>query len=246
MRQYIFFKYFLIILSFFSISLVAQSNNEFYLLTTLYNEHNQKRIEEYQECLDRNCSNQYIKKIVVFLEGATKVNLKHPKIEIVPIKSRPSYRSFMQYALKKLHHKVVMIANADIYFDQTLKLFNNYKWNNKFLALTRYEHYKNSTWKRHRNSFDVWIYHTSLLNKYPTQELQLGLPAHDVRFVYQMKKMGAIISNPSLSIKTWHIDSTSPKSKPYKNNYEDYQKLLNNHEFRQALVSLKNFSFSYL
>ena len=55
------------------------------------------------------------------------------------IDGRPTYRQLFEYANAKFPYRTVIVANADIYFDDTLDLLRHVSLEDTILALTRLE-----------------------------------------------------------------------------------------------------------
>ncbi len=200
-------NYRLILFIFLTFHNFILSNIAVNILTTYYNEKDEQRINEYKYCFEKNIQNPYIKKIYVFYEN--KKNplenfLQHEKITILPITHRPTFKDYIDYAAQYLSNEINIICNTDIYFDDTLTYLENYDLENKVLALTRYnipEYHGN--WERHIFSHDAWAFRTPI--KHFDANIILGIPACDLRILYNLNKAGITIENPSLSIKIWHV-----------------------------------------
>jgi hypothetical protein len=121
-------------------------SNRFALLTTMYDEENPLRRDEFQICLEKNLNHPLIDKIYVFfeIEEPTENELfkfiksKKNNVEIILIKKKPTFELFFNFANKNLEGKNIIIANADIYFDDTLHKIEEYDFTNKFFVLTRW------------------------------------------------------------------------------------------------------------
>jgi hypothetical protein len=212
-------------------------NNEFTLLTTLYNEKNLERISEYEYALTKNLMLSCIKKIIIFYENFNEYSFinklleEHTdKLEIIPIDSRPSFSSFFDFANKNLKTKKVIIANADIYFDRSLKLLNYKYLANSLISLNRYEDLPDQIKMldiglKIGNDFysfsaDTWIFCSPIKVKISEQFL-LGT-SHCEKFLNDVLKYKLTLKNPALDIKSYHVHNSKIRNYEIKDNYSNY------------------------
>jgi len=190
----------------------------FHLCISLYPEKDTKRYEELMFCLHQNINLSEIKKIHIFDEGVTHSSLQalSPKISIYPIYERPTYHDFFKFANEHLIGEKVIIANSDIFFDSTLALILDHPFENIVFALTRYNLKKYLThlgkpWERHHGSQDAWIFLSPIKEFY--SDIKLGWFGCDNWIAWEMHAAGLQVSNPSLSIFTWHVHENPKKEK---------------------------------
>jgi hypothetical protein len=112
------------------------------------------------------------------------------------------------------------MANSDIFFDNTLKYLTNYNFNNKFLALTRYEYDTNQLYIGGKSSQDTWIFKSPYLGNTNELNFCFGIPGCDNSLTYFVHKNNYIIYNPSLTIKSWHVHKSNIRT--YSNNNRIY------------------------
>ena len=179
------------------------------LLVHYYREGNSERQKEIDECFERNVKSRLFKRIVVFSSESI-LPFRGHQCDIVPIE-RPTYRELFTYANKHLATQICIIANSDIFFGPTLinhieKLSTNELW-----ALTRwqyYDRYKVIFYGR-AQSQDAWIFYApvadldSIVCDYP-----LGKPGCDNRIAFEFAKVGYKVSNPSKSIRVYHLHNS--------------------------------------
>lgn len=196
----------------------------FVLITTLYNEKDPVRLEEYTECLSKNLHNPYIEKIVVLFEDASnlpeekkqlKKTLTHSevdKVQLYYIQSRPSFQDIIDVANKFCGSNIIF-ANADIYFDESLKSFTQHPLDNFLVCLSRYD-LIDDRWQsaangftigktRYKASFDSWIFKSPLNIKIPHQ-FKPGIWGCE-KFANYAIKAGYRLINPSNEIKSYHV-----------------------------------------
>lgn len=118
--------------------------NKVTLLTTLCPS-SEARNREFARCLINNISNPYIERIVILSEfdqspdfGILNELLSLSKIFFIRIPGRPTFFDFFQYANQHCAGKKVVIANSDIYFDNSLSNVLTHHKEDDFFVLTRW------------------------------------------------------------------------------------------------------------
>lgn len=195
------------------------TSNQFILLTMLYNEKNQKRIDEYLACLEKNLCHENISEIRVFYDTSKDSDdnkildfLKEHKIPTILVNDRVSFKQFFDYANLHLKNKKIILSNADIYFNDTLNLISNYSLENKFIALTRWEVQTDGSLEYYKGnqpgfSQDTWIFESPIIN-FDLETIKMGTVACDNRLSYLAKQLGLNILNPSLSVQCCHLHTS--------------------------------------
>jgi hypothetical protein len=205
---------------------------EKFLFICLYNEVNLERKKEYERCLKENVNNSQLDKIcVIYEENGEKMSFPEtmfdsPKISVIKVAKRPTYSDIFEIINSIVGNKdiISILANSDIYFDESLELVNNIDMDSVCLALTRYDVLKDNTIQFHDSvcSQDTWIFRGRI--KPIESSFNLGIAGCDNRIAYEIEKAGYSIVNPSLDIKTYHLhnsqvrnyNKTQPIPKPYK------------------------------
>ena len=132
--------------------------------------------------------------------------LKSLSVTILTIQDRPTFGQTFELANKLYPDSVVIVANADIFFNTTLKKLKHIKWDNTFLALTRWDVDHNWSFVRVTNEFsqDVWIFKTPL-KPFIKSHFQLGKLFCDNAIAYWAVKSGLRVLNPSLTVQACHL-----------------------------------------
>lgn len=161
------------------------------LLQNFYFDSNTDRQKEIEECFYNNSSLSEID-------------------SFVPIYS--SYRLTFQDFFNRINkltseNDINIIANSDIYFDSTIKLSEKIKTTECY-ALSRWEVQLNNVTEHFArpDSQDAWIFRGPIKNI--SADFFLGYRGCDNRLAYEIQKSGLKISNPSLSIKSYHLHLT--------------------------------------
>lgn len=222
MIQKIVFCFFYLIL--LHLNLYSQSS-KFNLITVLYNETNEARMNEYKTCLERNLAHPLIDKIHILYDDSkdTKHNallnyLITKPVHISYIHERPTFGMCFELAHKEYAESIVILSNADIYFNNTLESLIGYDVTNKFLVLTRWNVKEDDSlelFKQYKPdgnfddtmsylSQDVWIFKTPL-KQFQNPHFRLGTWACDGYIAYQAYISGLRVINPCLTIQACHL-----------------------------------------
>ena len=161
------------------------TNHNFQLVISLYNEKKIDRVMEFLLVLAINLQNKNIQKIHVLFEnnGNSRENLSrtvintllirnklYDNLKIINIKEKPNFSYIFQYANQFPKSSNIMIANSDIMLDDSLAQIGNKLKNDDFICLSRYNWDKSlKSWNliymefggnKYTNVFshDVWIF----------------------------------------------------------------------------------------
>ena len=171
------------------------------LIINWYNDTNPERLAEYVNCLQRNCQNEYITEIITVGDESP----AHPKITNI----LTSYRPMFIHLFEKMGNGINIIANTDIYFDETLSLARPSV--KEVYALTRWDVDKvgNAMFFNRADSQDVWIFNGKTECK---AAFSIGMPGCDNSLVHMLDKAGYEVSNPSLNIKAYHLHNSEVRN----------------------------------
>jgi len=175
-----------------------------------------ERHEEILICLQENINNKYIKKIIVVLEKPLETfPFDSPKLEFWELYKRPTYSDMFEHANINYVGETCIIANSDIFFNDTLKHLENFNLENLFLCLTRYDLKLDGSLVFINEDFmmrsqDVWIFKSPV----PTvlverSKFHLGTNACDNMISRIATDSGLTTSNPSLLIETIHLHNSN-------------------------------------
>jgi len=175
------------------------------LLTLLYNETNEQRQQEYKFCFLKNLNNPGIKKIVVFYDTSLDNDdntfhqwLKQHPINIVPVDDRITYFEAFNHANQWYKDHTIILANGDIYFDDTLSILTQINLTNTFLSITR----DDLRGSKGEGSSDVWVFKSPILGF--GEGLQMGTTFCDQIISFLAIKNGMKVYNPCHSINCYH------------------------------------------
>jgi hypothetical protein len=174
------------------------------LYTSYYQDKNPIRQAELDYCLKQNIDNPFIDRIMIFAESS--LPFTSEKVQIISDK-RPTYND----KFNAINHYIVspieisIVANSDIYFDETLKELQS-MLNGRFCyALSRYDVKPDSEPVLHQEKFsqDTWIF-CGKVKPIKFGAFHLGVPGCDNRIAWELNRAGYILKNPASKIKTYH------------------------------------------
>jgi hypothetical protein len=124
---------------------------------------------------------------------------------------RPTYNDFFNLINQNTEAETISIlANTDIYFDESVRILKYLNLKNKCFALTRWDFSEKGTATintRRFDSQDVWIFKGKI--KPIEGNFHLGRQACDSVIAGNISRAGYIITNPSLSIKSYHLHNSN-------------------------------------
>lgn len=175
------------------------------LLTTYYPIKDPARKQEIDEALQLNIRTSAIDKIIILNEGGYTDLFDNAKIQIIEIKSRPTYSRFFEAInFITLENDINIIANTDISFDNQISILKKLNWKNRCMALSRWElnEIERAVLYNHNDSQDTWIFQGKI--KDVNADFPLGVPRCDNRLMYELQRVGYQVVNPAYSIKSYH------------------------------------------
>lgn len=199
-------------------------NKPISLVTCFYKDRDFLRQAELQECLERNTNNPLLNRIVLLVEeGAeTEKLLMHPKVEsvIVP-KGKQTFADLIRVANERCSGEVVVLANTDIYFDETLSFINSVDLAQRVIVSTRREvgTQGHSLWSYHQQASDAWVMEAPI--QAHDLDIELGKNGCESLFLGRMLRVGYSIQNVSLDLKCYHMHASQKRN--YDPNVDRYK-----------------------
>lgn len=184
------------------------------LFINWYLENKQPRGKELNRCVENNFRSKFIDEII----NLSDTKLPEGKIKNIAIEGRPTYNDFLRVISEIAKpNDISIIANLDIYFDETILLCKNMTERDVY-ALTRWDVWdekgKDVTFLNRHDSQDAWIF-KGKPKLIPAANFGIGVPGCDNAFAFLLKKNGYRVSNPSLTIKAYHYHRDARRN--YKN-----------------------------
>ncbi|MEM1312648.1 MAG: O-antigen ligase family protein [Patescibacteria group bacterium] len=207
----------------------AQKVRKIGLYTTYFISKNQERQAELDFCLKNNLNNKFIDRIYLWCDHLPEYAQSNPKIVQIKYKDTPTFEHFINHANLHNTDKIAIIANSDIYFDDSLNKLRHFDLDNKFLALTRTENDSKLSpegsrdWSDSFYSFsqDAWVFEPPLKNF--KADFELGKVACDNRLAAEAYFAGLKVFNPCLSINTYHRHASQVRTWSRENSYHGFR-----------------------
>lgn len=188
------------------------------LLIEYHTPKNTERNREYIQCIENNINSKLFKTITIFAEDDLPSNISDSSIvKVVRTDKRRKYKDFFNYCNDNYMGQICVLSNTDIYFDNSLKFIESVDMNNRLLALTRWDeedglavlHDKEES---SRFSQDTWIFKPIVSFKNSSNisggDFYMGIPGCDNRIAAEFHLSGYKVSNPCLSIKSYHLHNS--------------------------------------
>jgi len=204
---------------------------QYYTVKSENDAYRSNRQEEVNKCLLLNVKNRFLDEIHLLTEELFALDfipeeLKH-KIKQVVIHKRLDYSTAFEYYTTNIPNTICILANADIFTDESIEVLDHIEFDRSILALNRYEfdsdekatllsgleinrnfpalfpNYGPSIWSQ-----DAWVWKASSIN-IPGVDFLLGSWGCDIRIAYFLRQAGYIIYNPSFLISINHYDRMS-------------------------------------
>ena len=175
------------------------------LITQYYKCKTKERQKELESCLQINIHNKYISKIILLSEKELPSYLCHEKVKVIDRKSRSTFGDMFK-ASNDYKGEICIIANSDIYFDDSLKFVYKLDLTSAFLTPCRYNVREDGSYykpKRRGGGVDAWFF------KSPTGleniNIMVGALACDQRLNHVIWKRGYELYNCYEELKIYHL-----------------------------------------
>lgn len=164
------------------------------LIYNYYEDKNPQRKREIDFCLQKNLDNKLLTTV------------------IIETPHKPSYNYFFQ-VINKLTtpNDINIICNSDIFLDESIGLVTQYLTNQpqkQMFALSRWDWFNSSNivFFDRQDSQDTWIVKGPVVGVYG--DFTLGIRGCDNRIAEEFHLAGYQVSNPSKSIKSYHVHNS--------------------------------------
>lgn len=191
------------------------------LLTEFFEHREVERRAELLECLMLNIQNPDISEIWLLAEEQLMLP-EHislfSKVKKIAVDGRALFSHFFA-AINSYHEKdtIYIVANLDIYFDETLRKLSKLDWNDLFVCLSRWnlEGYcgtpggkpllNNKLQLNPADSHDCWITSGQVKEDLVRSSMfSMGIPGCDGKLCYLMQQSGYRTINPCEDIISYH------------------------------------------
>lgn len=205
--------------------LQQRSSTRLNLVTSLYNESNHLRMEEYKLALRLNLANPAIDKIYIFwdkISGDPPSWLNYDKIIIIENSGRPSFDQLFTFCNNTNVNKNWLVCNGDIVITKDIMLIEHKCLKDTLLAITRWEftsETETSVFHYHEtpNKFsqDTWVINTPFKIHPECKNIFMGEIGCDSAISKIYKNSDTKVLNPCIDIKTLHIHLQNSRSQKY-------------------------------
>jgi hypothetical protein len=193
------------------------------LLTGFYRDPEPARHAEFLECIRRNALNEFIEQIHLLVERpadplevvqALPLALQ-PKLRFAAETGRLTFEQLFTYANLQLVGRRVIVANADIYFDASLRRLGSLDLRGAMLCLSRWDVQPDGSTRfiDMASSQDAWIFEA------PIPALRCNFPVGqwgcDNRLAWEAQRIGLVLSNPSRSVRANHLHLSGVSRHPH-------------------------------
>ncbi len=176
------------------------------LFVSIYPEQSAQRRLELQACLEKNQESQLFDNVCLLVEGAAELTVSTNRVERRRFSERPTYRDYFQWANECLSSDddYSVIANSDLYFDDTLLPLVRCLKLGQCAALSRWDVQADGSARLfdRNDSQDVWIFKGKI--RPVVSDYLMGVPRCDNRLLYELRRAGYEVINPSFSVRAFH------------------------------------------
>ena len=177
------------------------------LLTTYYVSESEERNRENARSLAENIRLPLIDQIFLVLQDDRAPAVPEgAKIAHIRLGRRPRFCDFFEITnCMREEGTRFIIANSDIYFNETLSLLDSVSLDNTIVLLTRWDLCRDGTlaFDNNYNCQDAWIYSGSMppeLGRFP-----IGQHGCDNRLLFELGEHRFRLVNPSLCVQSVHV-----------------------------------------
>lgn len=182
------------------------------VFTSYYNETDPARRDEVIKCLIKNINCNTIDQVCLLLENVN-TPISHPKLVTKTITHRPKYINFIEWGNQLVADSkdITVICNSDIYFDNSLRPLTRVLCSDHCAALARWDFDRNGIPSVYYTPYsqDTWIFSGKIRDI--ECNFQIGIPGCDNRFMHELFEAGYKVTNPSLTIRSYHRHRAPPR-----------------------------------
>ncbi len=186
-----------------------------HVITPFYKDSDFLRQLELREALHRNVNNPEISRLIVLVERGAEDEplLQDPKVLVIPVpQGRQTYADLVRVANEHCVGEVVVFANTDIYFDETISFVRDLQSTEAVYVSTRREVREEgrSEWTINQQSSDAWAIMAPI--KAHDLDVQLGKMGCESLFLGRMYRSGYTVENISLDWRCYHLHATQKRN----------------------------------
>ena len=182
------------------------------LITSYYRDSNISRQKEIDFCLGLNIDNKSIDEILILNEEGS-LPIENDKIKQIKF-SRPKFKDFFN-TINDITNKddINILANTDIFFNDSLSNIDKLDLTNKVIALLRWEYNGGNPIIpiRRGDCQDSWIW-AGEMKSLDDSDFYLGKLGCDNRIAWELKNVGYSLTNDCNLIQSVHVHETKKRN----------------------------------
>ena len=192
------------------------------LFVEFLNTNNRERQKEYDDTLSINNQLNYFDNIYIIKDKNVVLPFQSDKFKIILQQNdRTTYQFVFDLPEAQNDNDINILANSDIYFDNSINLINDKITEEIAIGLSRWYLPNDTAYlaaghhmhgRAAPESNDVWIWKGK--NKVQNGNFPIGYYSCDCRIMQCFVEAEYRVYNPAISIKTWHNHITRPTSIP--------------------------------
>ncbi|MEK6889064.1 MAG: sulfotransferase domain-containing protein [Nanoarchaeota archaeon] len=203
------------------------------LLIQYYKDDMPERQKELEECIKRNINDNGIDRIFMFFPKEVNAShIKSKKVKKIFLRKQLTYWDCFNFANSRLSGDICVIANTDIYFDESLAIVSRANFRNLLIALTRHDIMPDGSAGLMKNpvkrdkeykkidpahSQDVWIFRPPIVKS--ESNFIMGRAGCERALARELLNKKINVINPSLIIKTYHLHLTQKRNPEFNESY---------------------------
>lgn len=179
------------------------------LFVSIYPEQSAQRRLELQACFEKNLESRLFDNVCLLVEGTAELTVSISRVQRRQFSRRPTYRDYFQWANECISSDddYSVIANSDLYFDDTLVPLLNFLRSGQCAALSRWDVQADGSARLfdRNDSQDVWVFKGRI--RPVVCDYLIGVPRCDNRLLQELRQAGYEVINPAFSVRTCHLHS---------------------------------------
>lgn len=187
------------------------------LFTTWYDSGNVHRQLELEECFRRNLNNPFFDKICLWQYSGSALSAE-TKLVVRQENRQADFNDFFEWInAVSQPDDIAIIANTDIWFDETIGLAQAIKPDQCFVLLRMEKDGKHFvaplTGQPRWDAQDAWIFRAPV--RAVSADFGLGSPRNDNALAYRLRQAGYDVRNPALDIHIHHLHDSDIRRPTY-------------------------------
>lgn len=177
------------------------------VFTTIFPVVDPARATEFGEALQRNAACPALDQIGLLAESGANPPVDSRKIRVRPVPHRPTYADFFAWISEIAGpDDISIIANSDIYFEDSLGTISRLLQPDDCYALSRWDVREDGSSQLfdRNDSQDAWIFRGPIRENF-VADFPLGVPRCDNRLLHELVEAGYRVRNPAFSLRAYHL-----------------------------------------